>query len=609
MVEQRYQAVLTQILDLLNTACQASLELLDRYSSSDTPGDVSQLLSDLYAVVRVVRGTQEPLLPDLEHAYTSEILENVEDTLDDIRRSIDAGHQERTIEKMELQLFPFLRQLREAFYFWGMIYPDKAEMERYYREEFAAHFSNFYVQDGKPPQYQVSVVVVAYNHLDMTKRCVESILKHTDFNELNAELILIDHGSTDGVLEYFESLGVGKVIHCKKNMRGFMFCILPSLCKSEFYVHVANDTVVTKDWLNILLTCAKSDPKIATVVPATCNISNLQALNVPVSDCEALVELAEKRNRSDPRLWNDRVRTLPAIGLFSIRVLNEIGFWDPMLYTFDFMDDDFSIRARRCGYRQILCEDVMCYHQGSATTKPVQAAEDTLGVGRKLFLEKHGVDAWGTGSCYDPYGIMQYEFTSGQEKPANILGLDCGFGDTVLEIRNQLRKKGREGKLYHITTDECFLPDLAPQSDEVLCAKPRELLSMLEHCFSNIQFDALFIGKDLTNYPEPYFLLDTLSRRMAPGGQLVFFFQNPYFAVRLHNMLQFSIPDSPVQLLHPEQVKVETGKYFSRVKMSGITKPIKGLEDFIIRHYGKEFLNSDQKQQLNILQYYAQCVK
>ena len=43
---------------------------------------------------------------------------------------------------------------------------------------------------------------------------------------------------------------------------------------------MANDTVATKDWLDIMLRCADSDANIAAVVPATCNMSNYLVLAV-----------------------------------------------------------------------------------------------------------------------------------------------------------------------------------------------------------------------------------------------------------------------------------------------------------------------------------------
>ena len=608
MVDPKNREVLDQILDLTDTACQASLELLARYAGGELDSALA-LLSDLRGVVQAVGAAQEPLVPELEHAYTSEMLENIVDTLDEIDRSIQGDNPERAAMKMEFQLFPFLRQLKEAFYFWGTVYPDRSEMAQYYREEFAAHYRNFYVQDEDPAAIHLSVVVTGYNHLEMTKKCVEQLLKETDFHALNAELILIDHGSTDGTLEYFESLGVGKVIRFKRNVRMYMFSTLAQLCRGEYFCFVSNDILVTKNWAEILLQCLESDPKIIAAVPMTPNIANLQMLSVPANGPDEFVAWANAQNRSDPSRWSDRARLMPPLGMYRTRAVSEIGFADPYFYSMEFWDDDFSLRARRAGYRQIVCGDVACYHFGSVTGKEGQVKEGTLVYGRELFQKKHGVDAWGNGFCYDVYGTRQYRFSSPPGRSVKILGIDCGFGDTPLQIRNQLRQEGCEGCIYHVTTDGRYLPDQEPHCEETICTPEEKLLPVLDNCFPDMCFDALFLGRDLESYPDPYRLLEALSRRTAPGGQLVFSFSNPYFALRLHQMLQLSIPDSPLRLLHPEQVAAEAGRYFSIAALTSVIQPVQGLEEFVIRHYGREFLKNTQKSRLEISRYYAHCVK
>lgn len=606
MVDPKNREVLDQILALTDTACQASLELLELYTAGDEKSALA-LASDLRRVVQAVSTAQEPLVPELEHAYTAEMLENIVDTLDEIDRSIQGDNPERAAMKMEFQLFPFLRQLKEAFYFWGTVYPDRSEMARYYREEFAAHYRNFYVDGEHPPRYRASVVVVAYNHLDMTKQCVESVLNCTDFEKLNAQLILVDHGSSDGVLDYFEGLGVGKVIHYKANMRGTMFCALPQLCDSEYYVHVANDTVVTKDWLEILLNCADSDPKIAAVVPATCNLSNYQAMNVPASDCDTLVKLAGQHNRSDPRLWNDRARVLPAIGLFRISALNELGFWDPMFYTFDFMDDDFSLRARRAGYRQILCEDVMCYHRGSATVKDVQAAEDTLGEGRRLFQQKHGVDAWGNGFCYDYHAVQVFRQLLPAQGDTVLLALDCGMGDTPLQIRNGLRQRHQGCQIYQLTSQEQYLPDLEPFSREVLFTP--QLAAGVSRAFEGVRFGCAYLSRDIGTYEDYDQLLENVSNRLEYGGLFVFSCANPFYVLTLHALLNLSVPEGRCVLTDVERLRQTALAHFSQVQAVAVNQPVEGSDQFAKRYFGDTRQLSHIIERLGVVKYYFICRK
>ena len=51
---------------------------------------------------------------------------------------------------------------------------------------------------------EVTVVVIAYNRLEKTKRCISSILAYSQ--GVDYELVLVDNGSTDETLEYLKSV-------------------------------------------------------------------------------------------------------------------------------------------------------------------------------------------------------------------------------------------------------------------------------------------------------------------------------------------------------------------------------------------------------------------
>lgn len=597
------EQILLQTLDLLDTAQQASLELLQIYSSGNHQL-ANTIIDDLRAVMSAVRNTKGLFSKELTNAYINEFIENIEYELDEIECSVKEKNIENAIASIEYMLFPYLRQLWEALYFWGIIYPDPKKIESYYNKEFVSHYQNPYLEEGKPARYRVSVVVVAYNHLDITKRCVESVLKHTNFEELNAELVLVDHGSTDGTLDYFKSLGIGRIIHFKANMRGVSFCMLPRLCDCEYYVHVANDTVVTKDWLNILLTCVESDPKIALASPASCNISNMQSLNVPVVEYEDVITYAEKHNKCNPSQWREHVRVLPVIGVFNSRILNQIGFWDPFFYTFDFMDDDFSIRARRGGYKQILCDDVVCYHQGSATIKEEQKKENLLEVGRNLFILKHGVDPWGTGHCFDI--DMLNMITMPMEKTINILGIDCGYGDTLLQICNLLKNKGYTIEKHYITMEAEYLLDLKAQTDNIKICDEDNLSEEVLSAFERKSFSIVCMGTDVAKYHNLQELLCNISKRICRDGQILFFVENPYFVMNIDKILKFCLCKDQVTLVNPDKVLKEAKGIYNGVNTRFRVEHISGIEGFIAQHYGVN-IPDNIKRRLEISKYYIRC--
>lgn len=604
--ESQNNIILT-IVELLETACQAGLELLEHYLAGEMEA-ATGLLRDLRAVSRAVIDAQQPLLPRLEYACTSEMLENIEDTLDDIERAVQAGNSDRAAMKMEFQLFPFLRQLREGFYFWGAIYPEKAEMERYYREEFAAHYQNLYLPEDDVFPVRLSIAVTGYNHLETTKKCVAQLLKETDFEKLNAELLLIDHGSTDGTLEYFESLGVGKVIRFKRNVRMYMFSILPQICRGKYFCFVSNDILVTRDWAEILLQCLESDPRVIAAVPATPNISNLQMLNPPTNDPGEFIAWANGQNRSDPSRWSDRARLMPPLGMYQTRAVSEIGFADPYFYSMEFWDDDFSLRARRAGYRQVVCADVACYHFGSVTGKEGQIKEGTLNYGRELFRNKNGVDAWGTGFCYDFRAVQLLLNALPPQGDLSMLGIDCGMGDTPLQVRNEMRRVHRGCRLCQLTGQKQYLPDLKPFSETAFSPALAEGAAT---AFGTQSFSCAYIGRDIGQYEDCVSLLAAVRDRLMPGGCLVFSCANPFFVLTIHQMLQLALPENAARYVcaNPELVYQAASRLFSKVTLFKSEEEVGGLKEFVTQHYGESSSLSHIMAQLPISSYYYLCIK
>ena len=67
---------------------------------------------------------------------------------------------------------------------------------------------------------EVSMVVVCYNNLEYTRKCIDSILLYTD---ILYELIVVNNGSTDDTKEYLEAISIMedncKTITLDKNYR------------------------------------------------------------------------------------------------------------------------------------------------------------------------------------------------------------------------------------------------------------------------------------------------------------------------------------------------------------------------------------------------------
>ena len=590
------------VVDMLDTAIDASIELINLYSSNKYEV-FNQLLGDLQSMMDSLSNIAAIVASERKHSLIKELLDNVNDTLLDINSSVEIKNDKRVLEKIEFQLLPFIRNLRESFYFWGLVYPDKEKMKSYYKNEFAENYRNYYVNEEGNFQYKISIVVPAYNHLDVTKRCINQLLKVTDFEKLNAELILVDHGSSDETLEYFESLNIGKVIHFKNNVRMYMFTTMHQICKGQYFAYVSNDVLVTKNWVENLITCLDSDENIIVAVPTTPNVCNLQMIKVPTNNPEEFINWAEKNNLSDSKRWNDRARIIPPLCSYNTTLVNNIGFADPLFYSMEFWDDDFSLRARRKGYRQIVCDDVACYHYGSVTGKEFQKKEKTLEFGRELFKQKHGVDAWGKGFCYDIQcvSIIKKKIEL-LDNNINLLGIDCGFGDTVLQMENELKNSNRKYDIYSINSQEQYSDDISHFSDKYI--NTSSLIKEINNFDKITDFDLVWIERDIEEYEDINILFKSINNRIKDNGFLVCHCQNPYNIITLNNMLNLNIKGERKILLDYNDIIQVANNYFKKIEVIKIPINVAGIEEFVDMHYRNVKNKQELIDKLSVDKYY-----
>lgn len=401
------------------------------------------------------------------------------------------------------------------------------------------------VADGsmcaKKYKTDATIIVLAYNRLENTKRCVESILKYTD--DVNYDLILIDNGSDENVLEYFQSIDYDKkqIIRIDRNVgAAFPFETISLSMLSKYVALIANDIIVTKNWLSNILQVFQSDEKIGLVNPMSSNVSNLQGIDLSFNTYDQMQEMAEKYNQSNPAKWQERLRIITLGHVVRKECLYAIGW--PMSdvgFIHDFIDDDLAFRIRKMGYKVVLAGDTWICHDHKMGQKDPVDFKKSIEQGRIDFRQKHnGIDAWDDVNNYIFHRLGDSVKKVESNNP-RILGIDVKCGTPILDIKNVIRRYGiYSAECSAFTTNEKYLSDLNSICDGIVTCGGEE--SITRKLFYDY-YDYIIIDRPLNAYHEPMSVLMDAFMLLKQGGQILFSLKHTNNIYTLLNLLGITV--------------------------------------------------------------------
>lgn len=186
----------------------------------------------------------------------------------------------------------------------------------------------------------VYITVSLFNRLSFSKRCIKSILDHTDKEKY--ELTIIDDCSTDGTQEWLRELKKDNpeinIYLFKEWVPGVARCLNFSMSKkdkSQFWVSMDNDIVHIQDnWLDKMLDIYKKDDAVGIVAvksPWNDSIGDVYPID-DILPIEITTCIPNKCTMLSPDLLND-------IG----------GYCDD--YSWTGFDYDITARAVKLGYK------------------------------------------------------------------------------------------------------------------------------------------------------------------------------------------------------------------------------------------------------------------
>ena len=425
----------------------------------------------------------------------------------------------------------------------------------------------------------VTVVVQAYNRIEKTRICVNSILKYT--KNVEYELILVDNGSTDETLDFFKSVEHPrkKIVHVTKDV-GSVVTVMKYV-DGRYVAYICNDTYVTQNWIENLLTCLRSDDAIGMVVPATSNASNQQGVDLNFRSLDELYEQAAKYNHSDPRLWHERLRLVVQMAVYKREALDVAGTLLDYGFYHDFSDDDVTFRIRRAGYRTFLCLDTFVCHDHLRTGLSESEVENfnrSIKSGSLDFQSKYfGIDAWEDVNNYERILISMVDPNKHKSSDTlRILGIDVLCGTPILELKNKLR----ENFIYNVdlsafTSDPKYWLDLKTICSGEVAADRIEFFD--EHFIGNL-FDYVLVEKPIEQYSDPLRLIRSIFQKLKPGGVLLLKLSNPLDYMKLFKKIGVDKTEPAEADLILSELTIDA--LLGLVSQAGFTKPSIVIENW-----------------------------
>ena len=292
-----------------------------------------------------------------------------------------AAHLARALDLVE-SYNPALERLKGALavldeQYRGRALPPETKaqaVELVHQLGFAAVYRGFHLgrtgidpvamaEEGPPPGRLTSVVVVSYDALPKTRRCVEALRVARDERH-PIEILVVDNGSGDGSAEWLAQQDDLTLVRNADNLGAphARNQAIP-LARGDWIAFLDNDVYVAPGWLERALYHGEVDPDVGAV----CLVTNRASKNqqVPYQGGSHPAEIAGFASRRAAEYYRRGADTdlFTSFGVLVRRsVVERIGGFDERFSPWGFEDDDYSLRLRLAGFRSRVAQDAFVYH-------------------------------------------------------------------------------------------------------------------------------------------------------------------------------------------------------------------------------------------------------
>lgn len=255
----------------------------------------------------------------------------------------------------------------------------KNERELYYKKNWKKwklkSILQSLFQKIQPSSNKLTIVIPIFNAAEEVEKCMDSIFENT---ASCINIILVNDASTDHkineLLDCYDKLSTISIINNPKNL-GYTKSINIAIKSCETDIIILNsDTEVTPYWAENITRCAYSSKSVGTVTPFS---NNAGAFSAPqMNECNELPYWSDKNSIGRAVTANSlflypEIPTGNGFCMFIKRSLIErIGYFDEVNFPKGYGEEnDFCLRAKKAGWKNILDDSTFIFHKRTASFK------------------------------------------------------------------------------------------------------------------------------------------------------------------------------------------------------------------------------------------------
>jgi GT2 family glycosyltransferase len=239
---------------------------------------------------------------------------------------------------------------------------------------------------------KVTIIILTWNGLDYTKRCLETLRGRTVFPDY--EVVVVDNGSTDGTVEYLRSLHWLRLFENSGNLgfvRGNNRALAECGGDSDF-VLLNNDTeIIQPDWLSRLQATAYSAPEVGIVGARLRRPDGMLQHAGTYMPVETFWGQQVGAGEKDVNQFNADAEVegvVFACAYIKREVYERVGPLDEDYFSY-FEDSDYCLKARSHGFKVVCCGSATVVHHENTSTKVNKVSHGEMFLeSRKTFKRK-----------------------------------------------------------------------------------------------------------------------------------------------------------------------------------------------------------------------------